>query len=218
MQRSDEDMNASLLFSWRFSDRRMRNRQLFKNTEGVNGVTTSIRKGPLSMDDKTMELFLRLSMNRMVDHHLPKIRHCLDALNTQQLWEHEVNQTNSVGGILLHIYEQIRRHTVMYEQVGPVAASGIENYFPDLEISPEELAQKVEEAFTLWQGALQELALDESKEIDMHSIYHLVEHTSYHLGQIVDRAQKKTGKAFKFVQNGLNERNLRAIVERVSGT
>lgn len=43
--------------------------------------------------------------------------------------------------------------------------------------------------------------------------YHVVEHTSYHLGKVIDRAQRKTGAVFQFVQNGLNERNLRGIVE-----
>ncbi|MBY6273477.1 MAG: hypothetical protein CW346_14870, partial [Bacillaceae bacterium] len=46
-------------------------------------------------------------------------------------------------------------------------------------------------------------------EIDMHSLYHLVEHTGYHLGQIVDRAKRMTKKSFNFCQNGINERNLK---------
>ncbi|KUO96123.1 hypothetical protein ATW55_14415 [Ferroacidibacillus organovorans] len=163
--------------------------------------------------DKTMNLFLRISEYRVVGNYLPKVRRCLDSLNTQQLWEHETHEANSVGGILLHICEQFDRHTARYNQVGTVTAAGIEDYFPDMGLSPEELVAKIEETFTAWQRAIHELLSDESRVVDLFSIYHLIEHTSYHLGQIVDRVQRKTGESFQFVQKDLNERSLRAIVE-----
>lgn len=149
----------------------------------------------------------------MTNHHLPKINQCLTALNVQELWDHEANQANSIGGILLHICEQVRRHTVRYQQGGSISTNGIEDYFPDVQMSPEELKHEVEEVFSIWRRAVEEFFLDVTKEVNMHSIYHLVEHASYHLGQIVDRVQRKTGKAFMFVQNGINERNLQAIIE-----
>ena len=40
-----------------------------------------------------------------------------------------------------------------------------------------------------------------------------MEHTSYHLGQIVDRTKLIKGQQFKFCQNGINEKNLRTRVE-----
>ncbi|MHB1629307.1 MAG: hypothetical protein ACYCVB_13195 [Bacilli bacterium] len=166
------------------------------------------------MIDATMDLFVRISIHRMIDHHLPKIRQCMDALNTQQLWEHEVNQANSVGGILFHVCEQVDRHTAEYQQAGKVSMGGIEDYFPDMGMSSKELLQRVEKTFSVWQRTIQEFLEDPSKEVDIHRIYHLIEHTSYHLGQVVDRIQTKTGIAFQFAQHGINERNLRTIIER----
>jgi len=173
----------------------------------------SCKEGAVSMTDKTTNLFLHISEHRVVDFYLPKVRRCLDSLNTQQLWEHETHEANSVGGILLHICEQFDRHTARYNQVGTVTIAGIEDYFPDMELSPEELVAKIEETFTAWQRVIHELLSDESRVVDLFSIYHLIEHTSYHLGQIVDRVQRRTGESFQFVQKGLNERSLRAIVE-----
>jgi hypothetical protein len=163
--------------------------------------------------DKTTRLFLRISKHRMIDSYLPKIRHCLGDLGTLELWEHEPHEANSMGGILLHICEQLIRHTALYKDAGTVSATGIENYFPDLNLSPEDLMVKIEEVFAAWQGAIGELLQDESRVVDLFAIYHLVEHTSYHLGQIVDRVQRQKGISFQFVQNGLNERNLRILIE-----
>jgi hypothetical protein len=47
----------------------------------------------------------------------------------------------------------------------------------------------------------------------MNDIYHLVEHTGYHLGQIVDRTQRINKTLFQFVQNGINEKNLKKLLE-----
>jgi hypothetical protein len=48
----------------------------------------------------------------------------------------------------------------------------------------------------------------------LHNLFHLVEHTSYHLGQVVDRAKRITEISFQFCQNGLNEKMLRLIIEK----
>ncbi|MNF04884.1 hypothetical protein D3C80_2044960 [compost metagenome] len=50
-------------------------------------------------------------------------------------------------------------------------------------------------------------------QVNQYNIYHLVEHTAYHLGQIVDRTQRLTGIRFQFVQNGINESGLKEIIE-----
>ena len=51
------------------------------------------------------------------------------------------------------------------------------------------------------------------RHIDLHSLLHLVEHTSYHLGQVVDRTKSIKGQQFNFCQNGINEKNLKIRVE-----
>lgn len=56
-------------------------------------------------------------------------------------------------------------------------------------------------------------ACEEKKHMDLHSLLHLAEHTSYHLGQVVDRTKSITEQQFNFCQNGINEKNLRTRVE-----
>jgi hypothetical protein len=174
----------------------------------------SLKRWSPVMTDETMKLFLRISLHRMYDQYLPKLRQCIGAIDTLQLWERAGNQANSIGGIILHICEQIRRNTTRYQEPGTVFAKGTEDYFPDAGLSREDLLREVEDAFSSWRRVMERLLADTSPTVDMHSMYHLVEHTSYHLGQVVDRVQTKTGIQFKFVQNGMNERNLRALIEQ----
>lgn len=53
-----------------------------------------------------------------------------------------------------------------------------------------------------------------SQEINMHALYHGIEHTRYHLGQNVDRSKRMTGANFNFCQRGINEGNLKLLIER----
>lgn len=57
-----------------------------------------------------------------------------------------------------------------------------------------------------------ELAINKAEVFCMYDIYHLIEHTGYHLGQVVDRVQRITGKRFQFVQNGINEKTLKKYI------
>ncbi|MFT9369377.1 MULTISPECIES: hypothetical protein [Paenibacillus] len=68
---------------------------------------------------------------------------------------------------------------------------------------------EVEDAFSAFCAAL-----DNTGYINMYDVYHVVEHTAYHLGQIIDRVQRLAGHRFQFVQTGLNEKALHAIVNQ----
>lgn len=70
------------------------------------------------------------------------------------------------------------------------------------------MLQYVEDVFDEW-GTEYIQACGEKRHIDLHSLLHLVEHTSYHLGQVVDRTKSIKGQQFNFCQNGINEKNLK---------
>jgi uncharacterized damage-inducible protein DinB len=150
----------------------------------------------------------------MYNHYLPKLVQSLQELNFDSIWSKEAENLNSVGGIVLHICEHVRRISVrISNQNHPGFKEGIEDYFPDLNLSPEELIQTAKKAFDEFNAVMEKLIENMPDEIDMFSLYHLVEHTGYHLGQIVDRTKRMTKKSFNFCQNGINERNLKALIK-----
>lgn len=158
--------------------------------------------------------FTRISIFRMCEHYLPKLKIALDRVETEVLWRHEKETLNSIGGIVLHVGQHIQRHIIRYSNSGKVEG-GIENYFPDeAATSLSDLIQLITERFSSWREVMigyTEGNKDE-KNLDMFDIYHLVEHTGYHLGQIIDRVQRLTDRNFQFVQNGINERSLKSFL------
>ncbi|MCU4988347.1 hypothetical protein OCF10_05215 [Bacillus cereus] len=158
-----------------------------------------------------MELVYKISYHRMQDHYLPKFIQTISLVSEEDLWK-EGNSINSIGRIVLHICEHIQRNTNRYKNQNIVFEKEIEEYFPVKRQHTEVLLQYVEEVFGEWRKAYIQ-AWEEKRHIDLHSLLHLVEHTSYHLGQIVDRTKSIKGQQFNFCQNGINEKNLRTRVE-----
>jgi hypothetical protein len=165
------------------------------------------------MKNETLSQFVKISVHRMVDHYLPKLLQSVQALTAEQLWLKESEHLNSVGGIVLHICEHVKRNTELYRGSSKADQQGIEEFFPQAEMSPKELAAETERAFTDWKTAITEYCRQDENSIDLFRLYHLVEHVSYHLGQIVDRVKRMRQISFQFCQNGLNERQLRKLVE-----
>ncbi|MCM3735264.1 hypothetical protein M3215_05385 [Bacillus cytotoxicus] len=159
-----------------------------------------------------MQLVFQITYHRICDHYFPKLLQAIHCLNTEELWKQEMN---SIGGIALHICEHVKRNTARYSNPDIKFEEGIEEYFPRLEITSYDLCLMIKEIFDNWKRAFTK-AVKRNTEIDMHSLLHLVEHTAYHVGQVVDRVKRIRGMQFGFCQKGLNERNLRKTIENNS--
>ncbi|KEK22923.1 DinB family protein [Bacillus gaemokensis] len=161
-----------------------------------------------------MELFYKVAYHRMYDHYLPKLRQTIEHLNAEELWKQE-GAVNSIGGIVLHICEHVKRNSSRYSNPNIHFEKGIEEYFPIMNLSTDMLSQTIQKVFDEWKREYIN-ACNEKPSIDIHSLFHLVEHTSYHLGQVVDRTKLLKGTKLDFCQNGLNEKNLKACIERTT--
>ncbi|MBO1625692.1 hypothetical protein [Bacillus arachidis] len=161
-----------------------------------------------------MEPFYKIVYHRMYDHYLPKLMQTIGHLHAEELWKQE-DSVNSIGGIVLHICEHIKRNSSRYSNPNIHFENGIEEYFPIVQLSPEMLCETVQRTFDEW-GKSYVKASKEMSRIDMHDLFHLVEHTGYHLGQVVDRTKLLKGMKLNFCQNGLNEKNLKVCIENTT--
>ncbi|WP_027409594.1 DinB family protein [Anoxybacteroides tepidamans] len=162
--------------------------------------------------ENNFRLFINISAQRMCQHYLPKLLEAIRCLDEKELWLCETEETNSIGGIVLHICEHIRRNTLQLSNSAIQFSSGIEEYFPNVHWASAPLCEYVQKTFAEWQKEMEEL-LENPDKLDMHRIYHLVEHTAYHLGQIIDRTKRLKRISFQFCQKGLNEKSLREMIE-----
>ncbi|GAF06111.1 acetyltransferase [Paenibacillus pini JCM 16418] len=158
--------------------------------------------------------FIAISKHRMINHYLPKLKICLEQLNHTMIWHKESDDSNSIGGIVSHVIEHVNRNTLRLVNPDVILSQGFEDYFPDVDVDKVILLDKLEITFSRYAEAMDLLSAD---QLHMYNMYHVVEHTGYHLGQIIDRAQRITGIQFQFVQNGINEKQLMKMVEEEIG-
>lgn len=117
-------------------------------------------------------------------HYLPKLKTALVCVE-KVLWRHENETLNSIGGIVLHVGQHIQRHIIRYSNSGKVEG-GIENYFPDeVTTFSSDLIQFITERFNSWREVMTEyLEGNNDEKISICLIF--IEHTGYHLGQIIE--------------------------------
>jgi len=165
--------------------------------------------------DHTLMLFWKISLHRMCDHYLPKLLYALSLLNKEEIWVRETKESNSIGGIALHICEHVRRNMLEQQNRTMPFSRGIEEHFPQLDWTAKELGDYVQRTFVEWKNTMNRCINGHEKmNLDLFRLYHLVEHTSYHLGQIIDRIKQMKHVSFQFCQNGLSEKALREMVEK----
>ena len=82
----------------------------------------------------------------------------------------------------------------------------------------EKLTAQIQDMFGQLDEALGEIQTADDPEAQDHigfgKLYHLVEHLSYHLGQIVLMARLKTRESFAFVKKGINEAQLNELIHK----
>jgi uncharacterized damage-inducible protein DinB len=138
--------------------------------------------------------FVASAISHLQEDFLPKIRKCVELLSEEDVWWHESEAENSVGNLLLHLSGNVRQWII----------SGLGNE-PDSRDRPAEFAARGGksrwETFALLDSTVQEACrvLNHLTEEDLlkertiqcyrrtglQAIFHVVEHFSYHTGQIV---------------------------------
>ncbi len=144
------------------------------------------------MDNQIQEEFV-LNANYRMDESLRMIKICLDKLSEEVIWQKPNETTNSIGNLILHLCGNIT-------QYGIASLQGIEdNRNRDEEFSvlsgytKNELFQKLVSTVEDAKKAISEVTIEEllKKRLvqgfefsGVGNIVHVVEHFSYHTGQI----------------------------------
>jgi uncharacterized damage-inducible protein DinB len=141
------------------------------------------------------KLFLEQAVWRLREDYPPKLRRCLEGLTEEQVWWRPNPACNSVGNLLLHLAGNLRQWVVAglggapdrrdrpaeFRAAGPV---------PKAELLAD-LEQALADTCTVIAG-LDDSELVRSRRIQVYenrtgleAVFHVVEHFSGHLGQII---------------------------------
>lgn len=157
------------------------------------------------------EEFLRLSRHYLAEDYLPRLVAVLRQLDDEDIWWRGNEASNSIGNLVLHLCGNVRQWVV--SSIGGAA---------DVRDRPSEFARRDglsrDELVTLLEGTIADVdaalaqvtlaQLDERRTIQgidttvMSAIYHVVEHFSGHVGQIVMLAKLRLGKDLGFWEIG----------------
>ncbi|NUO19443.1 DUF1572 family protein [bacterium] len=159
------------------------------------------------------EFFLETSRNFLREFY-GKIEESVNRLDDKQIWWRPNPASNSIGNLLLHLAGNVRQHIISGCGGKPDVRTRSKEFqihyddmltptkgvlLSDLEITVNE-ACDVLERFDPAQ-LLEKRVIQNMEYVLMKDIYHVVEHFSYHTGQIVMRTKELTAEGFGWYQH-----------------
>ncbi|HEY0080778.1 MAG TPA: DinB family protein [Pyrinomonadaceae bacterium] len=157
----------------------------------------------------TAQTFISESRRYLSGEFLPKIERCLESLSDEEVWWRANPASNSIGNLMLHLAGNVGQWIV-----GGVGGSAVERVrqqeFDERRILPRaellsRLARTIAEAdrvlAELTVESLSERRLIQGNDVTvLEAVYHVVEHFSMHMGQIILLAKMRTGKDMSFYE------------------
>ena len=139
------------------------------------------------------DLLIAEVKRRLFDESMPRLRKCLEQLSEPEVWQRPNEHSNSVGNLVLHLEGNIRqwvvgglggrpdnrRRQAEFDERGPISKADL---LAKMERAMEEVAQTLEQVQP--EELLEYREVQTFRESGLSILVHVVEHFSYHVGQI----------------------------------
>jgi uncharacterized damage-inducible protein DinB len=130
---------------------------------------------------------------RLLDESIPRLRKCLGLMSEAEIWEAPNEQTPSTGNLVLHLCGNTRQwilsglgnqpdrrnRSAEFSEKGPIPTSRLLDMLEQLEKELNETLDEISE-----EQILATLQIQGFEETGLSVLVHVVEHFSYHVGQI----------------------------------
>ena len=130
---------------------------------------------------------------RLFEESMPRLKKCLDQLSEEEIWRRPNEHSNSVGNLILHLngnirqwilsglagQADVRKRQAEFDERGPIPRAAL---LDRLEKTMEEVAKALEEVQP--EDILEYHEVQVYRESGLSILVHVVEHFSYHVGQI----------------------------------
>ena len=160
--------------------------------------------------------FINQCILRM-EENTPKIFVCLEELNEKEIWKRPNNASNSIGNIILHLCGNIRQYAISSLGNLPDARERDKEFSAHGGVTKNELKEKFESTLKQAIEVFKNISEEELLKIRLVQgfslsgigiIIHVVEHYSYHTGQVVFWTKLLKNHGFDFYSNhDLNLKN-----------
>ena len=130
---------------------------------------------------------------RLYDESLPRIRTCLGRMTVEEIWARPNAQSNSVGNLVLHLAGNLRQYVIATLGAVPDVRERQKEFDAPGPMPTAELLDRLEK--TMAEAAQVLDSIDPATLLETHRVQgfvesglsilvHVVEHFSYHTGQI----------------------------------
>jgi uncharacterized damage-inducible protein DinB len=147
--------------------------------------------------------FIEASCIFLKDDFLPKVKHCLQAMSDQEIWWRPNEESNSAGNLILHLCGNMRQwilnpmgggrferdRDAEFSERKPASKADL---IADIDSTVNEVVRALAALPT--NGLLEQFPVQGYSTSRLQAIYHVVEHFSYHLGQILYIYKMRTGQ------------------------
>lgn len=161
------------------------------------------------MSDAIAAAFVDQAKRHLMQDFLPKIRRCAETLSEEEVWWRGNENTNSVGNLILHLCGNVRQWIISGVGGAPDTRERPLEFAERGPIPRTELIRKLEQTLEEAVGVLDSVdarSLLQPRRIQRYdvtgvqAIFHVVEHFSYHTGQIIYITRLLKNVDLKFYQ------------------
>ncbi len=146
--------------------------------------------------------FIEASRVFLTNDFLPRLIHCLEQMPDEDIWWRPNERSNSVGNLVLHLCGNVRQWIVATIGGAKFQRDRNAEFSTRDPIPKAELIARIRSAVQEVDDVLEKLPANRLmvhymvqtyNPTGLHAIYHVVEHFSYHLGQILYVYKLRTG-------------------------
>jgi uncharacterized damage-inducible protein DinB len=147
--------------------------------------------------------FIEASRVFLRDDFAPKLKRCIEGMSEEDVWWRPNEQSNSAGNLILHLCGNMRQWIVNSIGGGRFERDRDAEFSKRRGASKAELIAQFEAAIAEVDKVLSNLPenslllrfpVQVYETSRLQAVYHVVEHFSYHLGQILYIYKMRTGK------------------------
>lgn len=149
---------------------------------------------------------------RVIDESIMRIRKCLGMLDEKQIWYRQNDQVNSVGNLILHLEGNARQWILSGLAGDEDHRERYKEFLPDLGHSKAALEESLYQLENDLKSALSTITADTLLTLRKVQVYeesglsiliHVIEHFSYHTGQITLLTKQMTNRQTHYYQENL---------------
>ncbi|HSR66971.1 MAG TPA: DinB family protein [Acidobacteriota bacterium] len=161
------------------------------------------------MNDEVARVFTAQARHHLQEDFMPRVGKCVEQLSAKELWWRPNENCNSIGNLLMHLSGNVRQWIIAGvgqqpdvrkrdEEFAARQGAGARQLMENLRSTVDEACQVIE---TLTGPQLLETRRIQVYDVSvLEAVFHVVEHFSHHVGQIIYITKSLRDTDLKFYQ------------------